>query len=140
MASRFPRRRPVDDPPPLRGELVDGRRTPSYALAWVCPARAFYKNLGVGEPEHVDDCNFTDIVSRKWHTCPKFAPGLEPIPYPGLNGNFYLIAMFNDPDADHLNRILDVAGDPLIQAARICLGVKEDPSLESTLQWFRFSA
>ncbi|KAJ7264435.1 hypothetical protein B0H12DRAFT_1321391 [Mycena haematopus] len=134
----FPRRRPPHDPPPQRGELVTGHRTPAYALAWICPAPAFFENLAVGEPEHVDDCNFTAVVSRKWRTCPKFGAGLKPIPYPGLNGNFYLIAMFNDPDADHLNRIRDVAGDPLIQSARICLGVNADPSLESTLQWIRF--
>ncbi|KAJ7695683.1 hypothetical protein B0H17DRAFT_1055194 [Mycena rosella] len=38
---RFPRRLPVDKPPALDGELVDGHRTPTYALAWVCPPRKF---------------------------------------------------------------------------------------------------
>ncbi|KAJ6474747.1 hypothetical protein C8R45DRAFT_381826 [Mycena sanguinolenta] len=134
----FPRRRPFDHPPPRCGELVNGRPTPTYALAWVCPARTFYKNLGGGELGKVDDCNFTDVVSKKWRACPKFEPGLKPIPYPGVDGNFYLIAMFNERDADHLNRVLDVAGDPLIQSARICMGVDLDPTLEDTLQWIRF--
>ncbi|KAJ7504284.1 hypothetical protein B0H11DRAFT_1981483 [Mycena galericulata] len=135
----FPRRRPVDDPPPLRGELVNGRRTPLYALAWFCPDRSFFKNLGGGEEGKVDTFNFQDEVSAKWRTCPKpDRPGLKPMPYPDLWGNFYLIAMFNERDADHLKRVSDLAGDPLIQSARVCLGVYQDPTLEETLHWFRF--
>jgi hypothetical protein len=65
--------------------------------------------------------------------------GLRPLPYPGQDGNFYLIAMFNDPDADHATRVGDVAGDPLIQAARISMGVDADPAVDETLQWFRWS-
>jgi hypothetical protein len=72
IPSRFPRRRPVDCPPPLHGELVDGRPTPRYALAWVCPIPAFYKNLGGGELGKVDDCNLTHTLSEKWRDCPKF--------------------------------------------------------------------
>ena len=55
-----------------------------------------------------------------------------------MDGNYYLIAMFNDKIADHVNRVRDVAGDPLIQSARISMGVDQDPSLEATLQWFRW--
>jgi hypothetical protein len=47
--------------------------------------------------------------------------------------------MFNDPDADHATRVGDVAGDPLIQAARISMGVDADPAVDETLQWFRWS-
>ncbi|KAJ7350545.1 hypothetical protein DFH08DRAFT_861721 [Mycena albidolilacea] len=140
VASRFPRRKPVTEPPLLRGELVNGRPTPTYALAWVCSSLKFYKNLGGGELGKVDDCNFSDVVTEKWHACPKFdrPPGLEPIPYPGMNGNFYLIAMFNERNADHLERVRDVAGDPHIQSARMAMGVNLDPTLEKTLQWIRW--
>jgi hypothetical protein len=55
-----------------------------------------------------------------------------------MNGNFYLIAMFNERNADHLERVRDVAGDPLIQSARMAFGVNLDPTLEETLQWIRF--
>jgi hypothetical protein len=72
MISRFPRRRPLNQPPLRCGELVHGRPTPTYALAWVCPSRTFFKNLGGGELGKVDDCNFTDVVSEKWRACPKF--------------------------------------------------------------------
>lgn len=47
--------------------------------------------------------------------------------------------MFNDPDAEHATRVGDVAGDPLIQAARISMGVDVDPTVDETLQWFRWS-
>ncbi|KAJ7130395.1 hypothetical protein C8R44DRAFT_775477 [Mycena epipterygia] len=133
----FPRRKPVDQPPLRCGELVDGHRTPSYALAWVCPSATFYKNLGGGVLGKVDDCNFTDVVSEKWRSCPKFGHDLKPIPYPGMDGNFYLIAMFNERNADHLNRVLDPE-DPLIQSARISMGVDQTPALEDTLQWIRW--
>lgn len=157
MAFRFPRRRAVDQPPPLLGELVDGRPTPTYVLAWVCPPRKFFENLGSGKPGEVDYRNFTDVISHKWGAWPDFecvlAPfvvspyldvistrsfGLAPLAYPGADGNFYLIAMFNKPNADHLKRVLDMAEDPLIQSARVSMGVDQDPSLETTLQWFRW--
>ncbi|KAJ7023540.1 hypothetical protein C8F04DRAFT_1047971 [Mycena alexandri] len=134
----FPRRRPVDSPPPLRGEIVDGRPTPRYALAWVCSDEAFYKNLSVGEPRPVSLRNFTTVVSKKWRSDQTFGQALKPIPYPRRNGDFYLIAMFNDRAADHLTRVRNPAGDPLIQSARRTLGVDQDPTIEKTLQWFRF--
>ncbi|KAJ7832635.1 hypothetical protein B0H13DRAFT_1914921 [Mycena leptocephala] len=56
---------PVDQPPELCGELVNGRPTPTYALAWVCPPRTFYENLG-GKLGKVNDRNFTNIVSEQW--------------------------------------------------------------------------
>ncbi|KAJ7823473.1 hypothetical protein B0H14DRAFT_3730082 [Mycena olivaceomarginata] len=152
----FPRRKPVTDPPLVCGELVNGRPTPTYALAWICSSRQFYLNLGGGELGKVDDCNFADVVTEKSHECPKFhrwlpsltvsadsvistSPGLEPILYPGINGNFYLIAMFNERNTDHLKRVGNLAEDPLIQSAKISMGVDVDPTLDETLQWIRWS-
>ncbi|KAJ7720815.1 hypothetical protein B0H16DRAFT_1603962 [Mycena metata] len=108
----FPRRRPLDQPPLRCGELLG----------------------------KVDDCNFTDVVSEKWRACSpsQFGYSLKPIPYPGAGDYFYLIVMFNDRYADHLTRVLNAAEDPLIQAARIAMGVDLDPTLEATLQWIRW--
>ncbi|KAJ7073265.1 hypothetical protein B0H15DRAFT_1027530 [Mycena belliarum] len=65
---------------------------------------------------------------------------MPPLPYPGADDNFYLIAMFNRRDADHLRvaRVRNVVDDPLIEAARVSMGVDQDKSLESPLQWFRW--
>ncbi|KAJ6607053.1 hypothetical protein B0H10DRAFT_2228258 [Mycena sp. CBHHK59/15] len=134
----FPCRIPVDKPPPLQGDLINGRPAPTYVLAWVCSPRTFFKNLGGGELGKVDDCNFTDVVSEKWEARPGFGLAFAPIPFPGADGNFYLIAMFNRPHADHFTRVRNVAGDPLIQAARVSMGVDQDKSLEGTLQWYRW--
>ncbi|KAJ7499450.1 hypothetical protein FB451DRAFT_1385150 [Mycena latifolia] len=97
-------------------------------------------NLGGGKLGVVDDCDFRDVVSQKWSAWPEFPYGLEPTPMLAGDGNYYLIAMFNrrDPECDHLQQILDVAGDRLIQSARVSMGVDQDPLLEETLQWFRF--
>jgi hypothetical protein len=46
--------------------------------------------------------------------------------------------MFNEPDANHITRIRNLAQDPLIESARISMGVDKDKSLEQTLQWFRW--
>jgi hypothetical protein len=59
------------------------------------------------------------------------------MPYPGADGNFYLIAMFNKPNAGHATRARSV-DDPLIESARVAMGVKLDPSLENTLMWYRW--
>lgn len=64
--------------------------------------------------------------------------GLAPLPFLGMDGNYYLIAMFNESVADHHNRVCNMAEDPLIESARVCMGVDKDPSLEATLQWFRW--
>lgn len=157
MAFRFPCRRPVDDPPPVRGDLVDGRPTPTYILAWVCPPRKFFENLGGGTLGKVNYRNFSNVVTDKWVARPGFgcvlavfhpsgfltlAPTCSlahaPLPYPGADGNFYLVAMFNRPDADHLTRVRDVVADPLIESARVSMGVDQDESLEDTLQWYRW--
>ncbi|KAJ6613630.1 hypothetical protein B0H10DRAFT_1763253, partial [Mycena sp. CBHHK59/15] len=130
--------RPVDQPPPLEGELVDGRPTPTYVLAWVCDPTTLYRNLGGGTLGEVDDCNFIDIVSQKWEAIPGFGLALAPLPYPGPDGNFYLIAMFNRSNAKHLTRVRNVTEDPLIQAARVSMGVNLDASLEDTLMWYRW--
>ncbi|KAJ7875817.1 hypothetical protein B0H13DRAFT_1632501, partial [Mycena leptocephala] len=121
---------PVDQPPELCGELVNGRPTPTYALAWVCPPRTFYENLG-GKLGKVNDRNFTNIVSEQWgarnlsmtllfwivsppDTGISTSFNLKPLPWLGLDGNFYLIAMFNECNADHVNRVLNRNKDPLI--------------------------
>ncbi|KAJ7714245.1 hypothetical protein DFH07DRAFT_900173 [Mycena maculata] len=134
----FPFRRPVGQPPPLFGVIENGRSTPKYVLAWVCNPTTFFKNLGGGELGKVHYCNFSDVVSKNWRTRPKFGFGLRPLPYPGPDGNFYLIAMFNEPEANHIIRVRNLAQDPLIESARVSMGVDKDQSLEKTLQWFRW--
>ncbi|KAJ7094027.1 hypothetical protein B0H15DRAFT_831635, partial [Mycena belliarum] len=134
----FPWRRPVEQPPPLLGVIENGRPTPSYVLAWVCDSTTFFKNLGGGELGKVDYCNFSDVVSNNWRTRPKFGFGLHPIPYPGTDGNFYLIVMFNDSEANHIARVRNLTEDPLIASARVAMGVDQDKSLEKTLQWLRW--
>ncbi|KAJ7260894.1 hypothetical protein B0H12DRAFT_1181775 [Mycena haematopus] len=137
ISSRFPLLMSAEKPPPLFGVIENGRVTPKYVLAWLCKPTAFYKNLGGGELGKVDDCNFLDVVSKNLRAQPaKF--GLCPLPYSGLDGNFYLIAMFNYPDANHIARVRNLAQDPLIQAARVSMGVDQDESLEKTLQWYRW--
>ncbi|KAJ7486345.1 hypothetical protein B0H11DRAFT_2015783 [Mycena galericulata] len=136
-SKRFPCRRPVDDPPPVRGDLVDGRPTPTYVLAWVCRPRKFFENLGGGTLGKVNYRNFSDVVTDKWVARPGFGLAHAPLPCPGADGNFYLVAMFNRPDANHLTRVRDVA-DPLIESARVSMGVDQDKSLEDTLQWYRW--
>ncbi|KAJ7445686.1 hypothetical protein B0H11DRAFT_1654250, partial [Mycena galericulata] len=61
-----------------------------------------------------------------------------PLAYPGADENFYLIAMFNKLNADHLKRAINMAEDPLIQSGRVSMGVDQDTPLETTLQWFRW--
>ncbi|KAJ7499447.1 hypothetical protein FB451DRAFT_1205473 [Mycena latifolia] len=134
----FPLRRPIDQPPPVCGELVNGRRTPTYVLAWVCPPRKFFENLGGGTLGKVDDSNYRLEVSKKWAAWPEFPSGLAPTPMYEGDGNYYLVAMFNTRNCDHLRRIRDMATDQLIQSARVSMGVDQDPALEETLQWFRF--
>ncbi|KAJ7747321.1 hypothetical protein B0H16DRAFT_1555557 [Mycena metata] len=137
MAPRFPCRMPADQPPLLKGELVDGHPTPSYVLAWVCRSKTLYRNLGGGKLGEVDDRNFSDVISGRWAELYDFGYPLAPMPYP-RGGDFYLIAIFNRPNTDHLTRVRDVANDPLIQAARVSMGVDLDQSLESTLMWYRW--
>ncbi|KAJ7814093.1 hypothetical protein B0H14DRAFT_3748039 [Mycena olivaceomarginata] len=136
----FPPRKPAADPPQLRGTPVNGRPTPTYALAWHCSSRQLFQNLGGGELGKVDDRNFSDVVTAKWHACPPFDHkcAVGPIPYPGMNNNFYLIAMFNERNADHLERVRNLAEDPLIRSARIAMGVDLDPVVDKTLQWIRW--
>ncbi|KAJ7869094.1 hypothetical protein B0H14DRAFT_2727604 [Mycena olivaceomarginata] len=106
--------KPFDEPPPLKGHLVDGHPTPTYDLAWVCPNRKFYENLGGGR---------LDVVSRNWCARPELgALASAPLPYPGADGNFYLIA---------------IVDNHVIESARVAMGVNLDPSLENTLMWYR---
>ncbi|KAJ7712199.1 hypothetical protein B0H16DRAFT_1814731 [Mycena metata] len=129
---------PAGHPPPPVGAIENGHPTPKYVLAWVCNPTVFFKNLGGGELGIVHDCNFSDAVSKNWRTQPKFGFGLRPLPYPGPDGNLYLISMFNKPDADHIKRVHNLAQDPLIESARVSMGVDKDESLEQTLQWYRW--
>jgi hypothetical protein len=46
--------------------------------------------------------------------------------------------MFNRPDADHFTRVSNVAEDPLIESARVSMGVDQDKALEDSLQWYRW--
>ncbi|KAK7046614.1 hypothetical protein R3P38DRAFT_3257940 [Favolaschia claudopus] len=138
---RFPRRLPTNNPPPLKGMPLNDRPAPLYALAWVCGYSKLYKNLSVGESELVDSCNHSDVVSKKWRQvrdpdC-KYVP--RPLPYPGPDGKMYLIAFFNDvdPAANHTSRSMNAANDRVICAAKIAFGVDQDPSLDSTLAWYR---
>ncbi|KAF8146911.1 hypothetical protein K438DRAFT_2028016 [Mycena galopus ATCC 62051] len=137
-SERFPCRKPANQPPPLHGDLVDGRPTPRYILAWVCPPRKFFENLGGGKLGEVDYCNFSDVVAQKWVAMPGFGLAHAPLPYPGVDGNFYLVAMFNRPQVDHITRVRNLVEDPLIQSARVSMGVDQDKSLEDTLQWYRW--
>ncbi|KAJ7773691.1 hypothetical protein DFH07DRAFT_801545 [Mycena maculata] len=130
----FPFRRPVEDTPPVLGVIQNGRPTPKYALAWVCERHAFYKNLGEG----IGYINCWGRVSRNWSTSPITDYGLAPIPFSAPDGNFYLVAMFNKEKANHIERVRDLAGDPLINSARVAMGVDRDPLLEKTLQWVRW--
>jgi hypothetical protein len=66
MRCRFPPRRPLNDPPPAFGTVVNGRRTPKYILAWVCPEHELYKNLRGGQFAEVDDSNYSGVIARKW--------------------------------------------------------------------------
>ncbi|KAJ7810747.1 hypothetical protein B0H14DRAFT_2862019 [Mycena olivaceomarginata] len=136
-SKRFPCRKPFDEPPPLKGQLVDGHPTPTYALAWVCPNRKFYENLGGGRLGTVSDRNFSDVVSRNWCARPEFSLAPAPLPYPGADGNFYLIAMFNKPNPYHPTRAYSV-DNHVIESARVAMGVNLDPSLENTLMWYRW--
>ncbi|KAF8176898.1 hypothetical protein K438DRAFT_2022440 [Mycena galopus ATCC 62051] len=128
---------PLDEPPPLKGQLVDGHPTPSYVLAWVCPKRKFYENLGGGRLGTVSNRNFSDVVSRNWCARPEFGLVPAPLPYPGADGNFYLIAMFNKPNAGHPTRACNV-DNSVIESARVAMGVNLDLSLENTLMWYRW--
>ena len=46
--------------------------------------------------------------------------------------------MFNIREADHIARAHNATEDPIIQAARVAMGVDQDPLLEKTLQWYRW--
>ncbi|KAJ7336237.1 hypothetical protein DFH08DRAFT_674475, partial [Mycena albidolilacea] len=61
-----------------------------------------------------------------------------PLPYYAADGNYYCIALFNRDGVDHISRAHNAAQDPAIQAVRVAMDVDQDPSLEGTLQWFRW--
>ncbi|KAJ7221932.1 hypothetical protein C8J57DRAFT_1392505, partial [Mycena rebaudengoi] len=113
MTFRFPRRRPADDPPLVKGDRVDDRPTPTYVLGWACPDRKFFENLG-GTLGKVNYRNFSDVVSANWvaNSPAEFGHSHAPLAYPIADGNFCLIAMFNRPDAEHFTRVRNLAEDP----------------------------
>ncbi|KIY73988.1 hypothetical protein CYLTODRAFT_416635 [Cylindrobasidium torrendii FP15055 ss-10] len=136
--ARFPLRRPADDPPPVEGQIVDGHRTPSYGLAWVCPPMELYENLRNEKYPRVSERNALDVVNHNWGGWPDFSYALHPRPYLSSDGNWYLVAMFNRRSADHIKRIQNLENDELVQSARVSFGIDKDTSgeLEKTLQWF----
>ena len=66
MRCRFTRRRPLNEPPPVSGALDNGRRTPTYVLAWVCPPRKLYENLRTAKLGEATLNNCEDIIAEKW--------------------------------------------------------------------------
>ncbi|KAE9389136.1 hypothetical protein BT96DRAFT_1025158 [Gymnopus androsaceus JB14] len=59
----FPRRFPLDQPPPYRGTMVKGKKTPLYGLAWVCSPQDLSRNLGdisTGNDE------YRDVIRKNW--------------------------------------------------------------------------
>ncbi|KAJ7191371.1 hypothetical protein B0H12DRAFT_110539 [Mycena haematopus] len=134
--TKFPRRRPVDDPPLPCGVLVNDRPTPTYALTWICDRRAFFMNLGGGTLGKVHTFNYTDAVSDKWEPAPGFN-SMMPLPYPAGENKYLLIAMWNT-NAEEINRARHPTEDPVVQAARVAVGVDQDPSLDKPLQWIRW--
>ncbi|KAJ7823283.1 hypothetical protein B0H13DRAFT_1919732 [Mycena leptocephala] len=75
--------------------------------------------------------NETDDDSGDYVLLQHAAPGNDS----GRDGNFYLIAMVNERNADHVNRVLNRNKDPLIQSARISMGTDRNETLEKALQW-----
>ncbi|KAJ7628594.1 hypothetical protein FB45DRAFT_41185 [Roridomyces roridus] len=143
LAPRFPANifrfpcRLFHNTPTLRGELVDGRPTPVYALAWVCPYMQFYKNLGGGQLPEVINRNYRNVVTEKWNARPESKYAAPPTVYYGPDGNFYLIAMFNRPCSEHFKHA-DKLDNPVIESARVAMGVDFDRKLEFTLMWHRW--
>ncbi|KAJ7871716.1 hypothetical protein B0H14DRAFT_2723652, partial [Mycena olivaceomarginata] len=70
-------------------------------------------------------------------TSPIWSYDFAPLPYYAADENFialrYSIETGWTTSAAH-----SVAQDPAIQAARVAMGVDQDPSLEGILQWFRW--
>ncbi|KAJ7336235.1 hypothetical protein DFH08DRAFT_284677 [Mycena albidolilacea] len=126
------RRLPVNNPPPVADR-------PTYILACVCSPRTFNRNLRGGVLDNFSSCNSSQVISNKWVSVPG-VPRLVPRPWLAVNNNYYLIAKFNAVKSDHVNRahIDNADKDPVIQAARVAMGVDQDPSLEGTLQWYKW--
>ncbi|KAJ7649861.1 hypothetical protein FB45DRAFT_669617, partial [Roridomyces roridus] len=133
----FPFRLPADQPPPARGEIKDGRVTPTYVLAWTCDTSQFYRGLQKATGREVSFCNFSGVVRKNWNPDPVDGLKAEPIPFPGIDGNYYLVALSNRPNVDHKRRVLGLQGDPLISSARAAMGVDVE-DVEGTLQWLRW--
>ncbi|KAJ7628595.1 hypothetical protein FB45DRAFT_918708 [Roridomyces roridus] len=135
--SRFPHSLPFEKRPALSGERVEGHATPKYALAWVCPYKEFYKNLGDGQAGKVDSRNFDVTVTKRWRARAEHKNFPHPTALYTPDGNFYLIVMFNKPPYKH-TECADRVNNPVIESARVAMGVNADPTLESTLMWYRW--
>ncbi|KAE9400982.1 hypothetical protein BT96DRAFT_880763 [Gymnopus androsaceus JB14] len=120
----FPRRFPLDQRPPYRGTMVKGKKTPLYGLAWVRSPQDLSRNLGdisTGNDE------YRDVIRKNW----KGPHSLSPRAIYGIDGNYYLVAEWNQPHSE-----LDLK--EIVAAARKAMGVENDPTTDATLQWHWF--
>ncbi|KAK7019096.1 hypothetical protein R3P38DRAFT_3274192 [Favolaschia claudopus] len=140
---RFPATLPITHPPLAHGKRdAEGHSTPQYVLAWVCPRRTLFTNLGDGVFGVVHNRNLSNTVRKRWWADPRTENVvLEPLAFPGPSGDdYYLIAMHNITESDHINRSLNAfpGGDPGIQATREAFAMHLSPELENTLKWYRW--
>ncbi|KAJ6618202.1 hypothetical protein B0H10DRAFT_2030998 [Mycena sp. CBHHK59/15] len=125
----FPRTLPRDQPPPVYNTQVNGRSTPLYGLAWVCTHNKFHEIIG-GEPLSIAG----DQIRTRWNKH-LFNYALQPETIFEEDGNYYLVAMRNKSNANHIVRAHD-PNDELVDAARKAMCI--DSEIEPTLQWYRF--
>ncbi|KAK6969076.1 hypothetical protein R3P38DRAFT_3298848 [Favolaschia claudopus] len=140
---RFPATLPITHPPLAHGKRdAEGHSTPQYVLAWVCPRRTLFTNLGGGVLGVVHGRNLSNTVRKRWISDSRTEDiQLRPLAYPGPSGDdFYLIAMHNMTESDHINRSLNAfpSGDPGIQATREAFAMHLSPELEDTFKWYRW--
>ncbi|KAJ7628588.1 hypothetical protein FB45DRAFT_918697 [Roridomyces roridus] len=131
-SERFPCKIAFGDPPAVKGTLVNRHPTPQYVLAWVCPETKFFENIACE-----DSADYTNLLRRKWNALPESELAPPPRAAFAQDGTFYLIAMSNKAYMKHLT-CSKTPNDPVIQAARVAMGVDKDPSLEATLNWYRW--
>ncbi|KZV90607.1 hypothetical protein EXIGLDRAFT_837684 [Exidia glandulosa HHB12029] len=134
----FPPKRAREDPPPLHGAIICGRRTPRYVLAWRCD----YGKLDTltskvaGKPVMRD---LNTFIALRWMQIrpegsnPRMPMGLEV--FLGRDGFYYLAAMHNtESRPDYKERARDPE-DKLVEAARKTFLIDDD--IEGTLKWYR---
>ncbi|TFK74722.1 hypothetical protein BDN72DRAFT_832783 [Pluteus cervinus] len=124
---KFPRTRAQDDPPALRGTLYNGRKTPVYALAWVCKRPEYIKRFGDFPTLEYD-------IERRWslHVGDKYGFGLAPYIEIGEDGNIYCVAAYN---LRPMYLDLPVNDPELLIASRHALKIQEKD--EHTLKWYK---